>query len=392
MMNSWYWKHMEYFPYGHETTKDDINNLLAILLHAITDQLTSMTSTGVYSTNELERMLNVARHMKNSPPSDHTVCSVARMLNVFAHTRFLTYHGERAARLNSDESVHGSNRHTRTLLIKTLGPVLWNAPSVHLRALEKIWVDSTMAHQPWALFIERLKSEWQEFILYSTVILNANGAFLAIPSVDTGPDQRTAAQVASYISIVASVGSILAGLLLVRQYRVKPKDTVEEAAAYLHAKDHPRLGVETLAIVYSLPYALLVWAMVSFLTAFSFQCFITKDRPAIYVTSVGWFIVGFFIVWCIYFCWDENPLSWRHKFTNLLKHQWENAREKNPEWVKRLVDALASVSIKTWIPGGSRERGAAASLAAGTTVTDERGSERELEAQTQQHTHEMTEV
>jgi hypothetical protein len=51
--------------------------------------------------------------------------------------------------------------------------------------------------------------------------LNGNVGFLAIPSVSDGTNQRTAAQIVSYMSIVASAGSILTGLLLIRQYRTK---------------------------------------------------------------------------------------------------------------------------------------------------------------------------
>ena len=65
----------------------------------------------------------------------------------------------------------------------------------------------------------------------STVLLNANVAFLAIPSVDNGNGNVTAAQISSYLSIVTSVGSILLGLLLIRQHRVKSKETAEEAVS-----------------------------------------------------------------------------------------------------------------------------------------------------------------
>lgn len=111
------------------------------------------------------------------------------------------------------------------------------------------------------------------------MLLNANVAFLAIPSVDNGTDQLSAAQISSNISIVTSVGSILLGLLLIRQHRVKSKDTPIEAVSlsaschptqllltvcgyqfwFLSARKHPTLGLETLAIIYSLPYALLMW-------------------------------------------------------------------------------------------------------------------------------------
>ena len=62
----------------------------------------------------------------------------------------------------------------------------------------------------------------------ATVMLNANVAFLAIPSVDNGTDAsfRSPTQLASYFSIVASVGSIILALLLSRQIRTtKARDT-----------------------------------------------------------------------------------------------------------------------------------------------------------------------
>jgi hypothetical protein len=46
----------------------------------------------------------------------------------------------------------------------------------------------------------------------ATVLLNANVGFLAINSVDVSG--RSPAQIASYMSLVASLGSILLGLLL----------------------------------------------------------------------------------------------------------------------------------------------------------------------------------
>jgi len=63
------------------------------------------------------------------------------------------------------------------------------------------------------------------------VLLNANVAFLAIPSVDPGDRDRSPAQLASYLSIVASVGSVVTGLLLLRHHMVKPHDAAEEVVS-----------------------------------------------------------------------------------------------------------------------------------------------------------------
>ena len=53
-----------------------------------------------------------------------------------------------------------------TPLIRVLAPFLWNAPEVHLRGLERIWIDGIIAIIPWGGFIGKLQNEWQEFVLY----------------------------------------------------------------------------------------------------------------------------------------------------------------------------------------------------------------------------------
>ena len=116
-------------------------------------------------------------------------------------------------------------------------------------------------------------------LLQGTVLLNANVGFLAIQSVDSGKGaKRTPAQVASYLSIVFSIGCILLGLLLVRQHKPRIKQTADDVVSqwcstclkfeilhltqqnYLEAKHHPLLELEALAILHSLPYALFMWA------------------------------------------------------------------------------------------------------------------------------------
>ena len=110
----------------------------------------------------------------------------------------------------------------------------------------------------WSTFIGKLQTEWQEFVLYvrlssylwpslfeleiilqATVLLNANVAFLAIPSVDTGPYVRDASQIVSYISVIASIGSVITGLLLIRQHRSKKEVAFEVVSTFLLINDRP---------------------------------------------------------------------------------------------------------------------------------------------------------
>ena len=168
------------------------------------------------------------------------------------HNQFLNLYGQRGARIDRDQSVHGSIVNPRTMLVVIFSPLLFWAPDVHLEALEKIWVDRLLHLRPWTEFINKLNNEWQEFIIIvsllcftylfrltnyrfqATVLLNANMAFLSIQSVDNGGQvvkDRSPAQIASYISIVTSVGSVILSLLLVRQNRSRNRQLMDEAVS-----------------------------------------------------------------------------------------------------------------------------------------------------------------
>lgn len=82
------------------------------------------------------------------------------------------------------------------------------------------------------------------YALQATVLLNANVAFLAVPGVinnagmtmaSTGSSgyAQTAAQIASYVSIVLSIGAIILGLLLVRQNRTQEHEDVDSAVRWI---------------------------------------------------------------------------------------------------------------------------------------------------------------
>ena len=107
-----------------------------------------------------------------------------------------------------------------------------------------------MHRSVWVECMKRMSEEWQEFVFFvsssahtctviksnpqqATVMLNANVAFLAIQSVDVDADPyRSPAQISSYLSVIANIGSIILGLLLMRQNRTKSKETADEAVSY----------------------------------------------------------------------------------------------------------------------------------------------------------------
>jgi hypothetical protein len=124
--------------------------------------------------------------------------------------------------------------------------------------MEKLWTDEVIIETVWKNFMTRLLAEWEGVILWvriqhrmrvwsalrthviviqSTVMLTANVGFLAIPGVVlsnlsgssiSGPNQififTSSSQIASSLSVEASIGSIVTGLLLARHNRTKQKE------------------------------------------------------------------------------------------------------------------------------------------------------------------------
>ncbi|KAJ6488057.1 hypothetical protein C8R45DRAFT_265104 [Mycena sanguinolenta] len=281
-------------------------------------------------------------------------------MHVFARNRVYNFHGEPGARLNVDQSVHATVK-KRTMLIKLLSPLLFYAPDFHLLGLHAINTDGLIRHSGWAQFVTRLNSEWQEFTLYATVVLNANVAFLSIQSVDQGGNlvsTRSPAQIASYVSILASIASTIIGLLLVKHHRNRDRDSAADAATFMFNRTHPTLGLETLAVLYALPYAMLIWSMVSFLAAFSFMCFQKSSLLTRTLVAVVWTAVAALILWCVFNSWERSDWDWLRDMvscSSLRSSEEEEAQEgeaTQQDDVKSAVTAELGLKPKKrrWVP------------------------------------------
>ncbi|KAL0574220.1 hypothetical protein V5O48_007740, partial [Marasmius crinis-equi] len=262
-IESQYWYHCQLFPDCYRLELEAIDELRDILTYWIGDVLTSMGSTIPYALDELQPMLTLVNNMRKNVRSQRGVAAFARLMHIFARQRFLDFHGQPAVRLDRNKSIHQKPDQIQhhSWLLGCLSPVMFSAPDTHWRELNRIWVDCCIHKAAWNKLIGNMNAEWQELILFGTVLLNANVAFLAIQSVDeaTAEPHRSPAQILSFLSVVSSIGSVIIGLMLTRKNKVNYKEGAEDAAIFLNSFDRERLGLETLAILYSVPYALLMW-------------------------------------------------------------------------------------------------------------------------------------
>ncbi|KJA18434.1 hypothetical protein HYPSUDRAFT_45294 [Hypholoma sublateritium FD-334 SS-4] len=309
VMQSQYWMFVSLYPRCLMLTDELLCELRDIVLFLIGDHMTSPYSTAPYTMADLFQILSLIDGMEKNvgKRTAGTMSLFARHMHIFYHSKYLNCYGETFSRIERHFSIFGDPIDKRTWLVKTLSFVLFSAPDVHLRNLQKMWVDGMLHKSVWEDSTKKLNEEWQEFIFFATVMLTSNVGYLAIQSVDIDMGAaRSPGQIASYLSVVANIGSIILGLLLMRQNRTKRTETADEVQKFLTQKNHPLLGLETLAILYSLPYALLMWGVVSFLVAFCclfFQNSTAESRAWVGSLSVA---VAVLIVWCIVTSWESQ--------------------------------------------------------------------------------------
>ncbi|KAK0459283.1 uncharacterized protein EV420DRAFT_313306 [Desarmillaria tabescens] len=303
-----YWYHCQLFPTCRQMTLDIIDELRDTLIFWMGDTMTRSKSNSAYNIPELQQMLNLTNTVRksldwtsNSRPS--LACSIDRLMFIVFRERFINFYGQASARLERDASVYDIT-FKRTPLVVLLSPLLFFAPDIHLTALKKIKGDGFFRIAAWSGFTEKLYNEWREVILHATVLLTADVAFLAIQSVDdhSTDEGRSPALISVYVSIIASIGSIISG------FRMRAHDSSKDAMRFF-GKER---GLETLAIMYSLPHALLIWAMVAFLVAFSFLCFAASSLSVRILLGIVWILTGVLILWCVITFWDVERLYDRY--------------------------------------------------------------------------------
>ncbi|KAK0480597.1 hypothetical protein IW261DRAFT_1473473 [Armillaria novae-zelandiae] len=345
-----YWYHCQLFPTCLEMTEDIIDELRDVLIYCLGDAMTSPVASCPYGVIDLQPMLTLTDAIRKSVRKGEkghlgSVCTIGRFMYIFVQQRFYDFHGQPGARLEREKSVYG-RKFKRTALVALLSPLLFFSPDIHLASLEKICLDGLISKVSWTSFIEQLSTEWQEFILYSTVLLNANVALLAIQSVDDSSDKagRSPAQISSYISIIASIGSIILGLLLIRKNRFKVRDSFQEAL-FLHSRKRNKIGLETIAILYSLPYALLLWAMILFLAAFSLMCFTASDLSVRMLVGSAWLVIGILVIWCVMTSWETKQPDhrWHKSSLEFLDNIWSRLPAPTICWC--IAERLSSI---TW--------------------------------------------
>ncbi|KAK0492457.1 hypothetical protein EDD18DRAFT_1465347 [Armillaria luteobubalina] len=264
-IQSQYWHHCSLFPSPRCASQAVIDELRDIILHAIGDSTLSVTSTVPYSKEELCGMLQLlpARSQETNDSSGPGVSRISYILmEHFAEERFLHFHGEPAVRLDRGTSVYDKNKvHKRSVRFHILNCLLFSAPCAYLREIESMLSDGLLSHVAWREFVDKLCKDWSHLTLYSTVLINVDVALLSIQSVDSLPSSSPL-KIVTYLSVLSSLGSIFFALLLLRSNNKKSNISIDKAVEIMCSYKGSSRRYEDIAIIFGLPYALLMWGCV----------------------------------------------------------------------------------------------------------------------------------
>ncbi|KAI0253111.1 hypothetical protein BJV78DRAFT_241690 [Lactifluus subvellereus] len=332
-----YWTHWFHYPviFGDRSLPDSVcDELIGILSYGCAEKITSIVSPVPFGVDALQKMIELVKNAKEAHSSlEYHVAGIVRFLELFSNWGFIDFHGQPHARFTRSQTVYNEPKRERSLRFKLLSLLLFLAPNNYLRDMEILWTDGYAAPTGWESFMNELLQEWTDVLLPSTVMLSVTVSFLAIPGIVlsnlngsnvTNPSQviifTSPAQIASTLSIVASVGSIVIDLL-VRYTNTKPKASSAGPLPYQYERSQRLFGNESMAIVFSLPWALLMWSMVLFSIALLLSCFTHSNASTRISVTVMSVIVACLTVWSTLTTWRSDA-DWEvvyYKYLFVLK-------------------------------------------------------------------------
>lgn len=300
-----YWMHCELYPNSAPIKPQIATELKHVLIHAYSDFLTSDTSVVPYDLSMLQSMLDLSSHLVEyvEPLTQssngcielpaHLMCVLARLMRLFARSKFLNFYGQVSARLNANQSVYEveQSRHKGTLRLKLANAFLWGAPGAQYKFLKNTWIDNILNYPKWSKHITRLNGDWSNVTIFSTVMLAVDISFLSVPGV------ISAAVVVIYLSAMCSVSSLVVSILLAVESRGSGTDTAKGAASFMARMISTQSDVEALAIMHSLPYAYLIWGMVCFVVAMGICVFRSTNLVTLVVVGLCWVAVAALTLW-----------------------------------------------------------------------------------------------
>ncbi|KAG1805185.1 uncharacterized protein BJ212DRAFT_877498 [Suillus subaureus] len=286
-----YWQHCELYPSDKLPGRQLLKELKEVVMHASAEIITTDLSLSPFDADELSKILDLIDRLENDVQGAHYTCVIAR--------------------LNADQSLFVKEKKSKFLVALSwaVNVALFDAPRSHMEELRRVWVDRSINSPRWKNFNSKLSSEWSGITMYSTVMVAVDVSFLAVPSVNP-QNTGSVTVISTYISLFCIVGSLVVSLFLTRQNRMYGQESADAAVVFLTRVTGSIFGTKSLATVHGLPYAMLLWGMVYFIIAFSYQVFTSTPIITLATTGSACGIVALFTLWLVSAAREFHILPW----------------------------------------------------------------------------------
>ncbi|KAH6891909.1 hypothetical protein BKA70DRAFT_841061 [Coprinopsis sp. MPI-PUGE-AT-0042] len=389
-----YWKHWCLFPDLCPTPARVWKVAQNYIRNAQTDVVTSDRPATNFTFEKLRDMMSILTEARESHsfrfgktgeespiPAEECPWFIGRFMEPLARERYLNFYGEKYARMDANQSVYGEKARVElsdtSLLFRILSPLLFCAPEILHMKMETLWVDRIAHAEPWNHFFDTLSQDWAHQLVYASILLTSNIAFLTVPNVtsENAVIHGTVVQIPSYVSTIATIGSIILGLTFNRQQQNRKRSnkleqsTAPEIHEWLTKRRHNTRGLEPLAVMYSLPFALLMWGMVAFLASFALMCFNHTTTGARIFTAISGAIIVLFIAWFWWMSWDETTNRWASACGHIQStfKEWKPLSGLISVWDARLKERVSLADPELAVDDGELEKGVVAE--GGSSVT-----------------------
>lgn len=298
-----YWQHCEMYPNAKLQRTMLLKDLKEVVVHASAETITTDVSLSPFDGDELSKILDLISQLgePESVGDAYTLCVVARFMRYFVRAKFFNFCGLPAARLDADQTVYKKKKKKKLIVVLSwaFNVAMFGAPKSHMQELRRVWVDRSINSPRWKNFNTRLSSEWSGITMYSTVMVAVDVSFLAVPSVSI-QNSGSVTIISTYLSIFCIVGSLVVSLFLTRQNRLYGQESADTAVQFLTKMTGSAFGTKAVATVHGLPYAMLLWGMLYFMLAFSYQVFTSTPTLTLATTGSTCALVVLFTLWLVY--------------------------------------------------------------------------------------------
>ncbi|KAG2361740.1 hypothetical protein BDR07DRAFT_1408763 [Suillus spraguei] len=298
-----YWQHCEMYPNQNLSCTQLLKllkELKEVVVHASAETITTDVSLSPFDGDELAKILELINQLGDNVGGSYSVCVIARFMRYFTRAKFFNFCGLPTARLDADQTVYKKKKRNKLILALSwaFNVAMFGAPQSHMEELRRVWVDRSINSPRWKNFNSKLSNEWSSITIYSTVMVAVDVSFLAVPSVSLR-NSGSVTIISTYLSIFCIVGSLVVSLFLSRQSRMYGQESADTAVQFLKKMTGSAFGTKAVATVHGLPYAMLLWGMLYFVLAFSYQVFTSTPIITLATTGSACGIVALFTLWLV---------------------------------------------------------------------------------------------